>query len=92
MASCGSSLPCDNKEADGNFDRINEISTELFILYFYLYHFLLQSTLVNIAQLTREGVPELQGPASGCMSAIDRKSAYIFCKENCIGLHHGQEY
>ena len=25
------------------------------------------------------------------MSAIDKKSAYIFCKDNCIGLPHEQE-
>ena len=40
---------------------------------------------------TRKGVPDLRGPALGCMSAIDKTSAYIFCKDNCIGPPHGQE-
>ena len=40
---------------------------------------------------TRKGVPKLQGPALGCMSAIDKNSASIFCKDNCIGRPHGQE-
>ena len=40
---------------------------------------------------TRKEDPELWGPALGCMSAIDKKSAYIFYKDSCIGLPHGQE-
>ena len=39
---------------------------------------------------TRKGVPDLRGPALGCMSAADKTSAYIVCKDNCIGPH-GQE-
>ena len=42
-------------------------------------------------EITRKGVPKLRGAALGCMSAIDKKSAYIFCKDNCIGLTRGQE-
>ena len=36
-----------------------------------------------------KGVPELRGPALGCMSAIDENATYIFCKDNCIDLPHG---
>ena len=50
----------------------------------------LHSFILNII-ITRKGNPELLGPALDCMSAIDKKSAYIFCKYNCIDLPHGQD-
>ena len=32
-----------------------------------------------------------QEDATAFKSAIDKKMAYIFCKDNCIGLPHEQE-
>ena len=43
---------------------------------------------ININK-TERAVSEIRGPALGFMSDIDKNSAYIFCKDNCIGLPQG---
>ena len=47
---------------------------------------------IIIFEIHRENLQSNSRAASGCMSAVDKKSAYIFCKDNCIGLPHGHEF
>ena len=75
------------------------IASPRFIWMFWSNTLFIMLIVTNIQKLcfgkqkkTRKGVPKLQGPILCCMSVIDKKLAYIFCKDNCIDLPHGQEF